>query len=131
MSTCEPDWRPASPSNCGNLPAHSLLPVLAKARSPPRRATSIYQRMTNCPPEVPRSHAVHHPRTSWKPNLERGHLVDPTGPSASQGAEYGRNLVEASVSQHQLINMCPIGLGASPYQYHPCTRLSRPPSHRK
>ena len=47
----------------------------AKAKRLLSRTTSIYRRITSYLPTVPRSPAVHHPRTPRKPNLEKGHLV--------------------------------------------------------
>ena len=87
--------------------------------------------MTSYPPAVPRSHAIHHPRTPRNPNLEKGHLVDPAGPSMSRGAGYRENPAETNDRQRQLTNMCLTGLGTSPRQYHPCTRpLGPPPLYR-
>ena len=70
-------------------------------------------------------------QTLRKPNLEKGHLADPADPSVSQGIECEVNLAGTNDHQRQLTNMCLTGLGASPYQYHPCTHLSRSPPHRK
>ena len=131
MSVCEPGWRPAGPRNCRNLPTHFLLPVPAKAKRSLHRTISIYRQMMSYPSTVPRSHVVHHPRTPRKPNLEKGHLANPVGSSVSQGIGCGENPAGTNDRQCQLTNMCLIGLGASPYQYHPCTCLSGPPPHRK
>ena len=77
---------PIGQSNRWNRPAHFRHPVLAKEKRLLRRTTSMYRWMTSYLPVVPRSPAVHHPRTLRKPNLEKGHLADPAGPSVSQGA---------------------------------------------
>ena len=105
-------------------------PVPVKAKRSPSRTTSIYRRMKSYLLEVPRSPAVHYPRTLRKPNLEKGHLVNPAGPSVSQGAGCGKNPAGTNEPQRQLTNMCLTGLGASPRQYHPCTRPSGPPPLR-
>ena len=131
MSSCKPSWRSTGSSNRGSLPAHFRHPVLAKAKRLLRRTTSIYRQMTSYLPAVPRSPAVHHPRTLRKPNLEKGHLADPAGPSVLQGAGCGENSAGTIDRQRQLTNMCLTGLKASPRQYRPCTRLSGPPLHRK
>ena len=127
MSSCEPSWRPAGPRNRENLPAHFLLPVPAKQKRSLRRTILIYRWMMSYPLAVPRSSAVHHPQTSQKLNLEKRRLADLAGPSVSQGVGCGENPAGTNDSQRQLTNMCLTGLGASPYQYHPCTRLSGRP----
>ena len=131
MSACEPGWRPAGSSNRKNLPAHFLLPVSAKAKRSLCRTISIYRKMMSYPPAVPPSRAVHHPRTPRKPNLEKGHLADPASPPMSQGIGCGENSTGTNDCQRQLTSMCQTRLEASPYQYHPYTRLSGPPPHCK
>ena len=127
MSACEPGWKSAKPRNLRNLSAHFLLPVPAKAKRSLHRTKSTYRRMTSYPPEIPCSHAIQHPQTPWKPNLEKGHLADPTDLSVSQGAGCIENPARTNDRQRQLTNMCLTGLGASPRQYHPCTRPLGPP----
>ena len=127
MSACKPGWTLAEPSNRGSLPAHFRHPVPAKAKRLLRRTTSIYQRMTSYLPAVPRSPAVHHPRTLRKPNLEKGPLANPTNPSVSQGAGCGKNSAGTNDPQRQLTSMCQTGLGAPPRQYHLCTHPWGPP----
>ena len=84
--------------------------------------------LSSCSSALPRRS---HPRTPRKPNLEKGHLADPAGLSVLQGARFGENPAGTNDRQSHLTNMCLTGLGASPRQYHPCTRLSRPPPYRK
>ena len=131
MSACEPSWKPAGLGSHGNLLAHSLLPVPAKVKKSLRRTMLIYRKIMSYPPKIPRSRAVHHPRTPRKPTREKGHLVDPTGPSVSQGVGCGGNPAGTNDRQHQLTNMCLTKLGASPHQCHPCTRLTGPPPCNK
>ena len=131
MSACEPSWKPTGLGSRGNLPARFLLPVPAKVKKSLRRTMLIYRRIMNYPPEVPRSRAVHHPRTPRKPTQEKGHLAGPTGPSVLQAVGCGENPTGTNDRQHQLTNMCLTGQGASPHQCHPCTRLTGPPPCRK
>ena len=131
MSACEPRLKPAKPDSRRNLPAHFLLPVPAKVKMSLRWTMLIYQWKMNYPPAVPRSRAVHHPRTPRKPTQEKGHLAGPAGPSVLQGVGCGENPVETNDRQHQLTNMCLTGQGASPHQCHPCTHLTGPPPRRK
>ena len=124
MSACEPVWRPARLRNYGDLPTHFLHLVLTKARRPLYPTTLTYRRMTSYLPTDLRSHDVHHPQTPWKPNPEKGPLVDPADPSVPRNAGYGEKPVGTDASQSQLMNMCPNDPGASPHQYHPCTPSS-------
>ena len=83
------------------------------------------------PLAVPRSRAVHHPRTPRKPTREKGHLTDPASPLVSQGVGCGGNPAGTNDRQHQFTDMCLTRPGASPYQRHPCTRPSGLPLHRR
>ena len=130
MSACEPIWKPAEPSNSGNLPSRSLLFVPAKEKRLLRRTMSICRRMMSYPPAVPRSRAVHHPQTSRKLTQEKGHLANPAGLLVSQGVGCGGNLEGTNDCQHQLTDMYLTRPEASPHQRYPCTHLSRPPPRR-
>ena len=121
MSACEPGWRPTRPRNHGDLPAHYLHRVLIKARRPLYSTTLTYRWMTSYLLTALRSHDVHHPRTPWKPNLEKGPLVDPADPSIPCNTEYREKPARTDASQSQLMNMCPNNPGALPHRYHPCT----------
>ena len=127
MSAYEPRWRPTGPSNRWSRPTHFCHSVPVKAKRLLHRTTSIYRQMTSYLLAVPRSPAVHYPRTLRKPNLEKGHLADLASPSVSQGDGCGKNPAGTNDPQRQFISMCLTGLGASPRQYHPCTRPSGPP----
>ena len=127
MSACEPRWKPVEPSNRGNLPAHSILPVPAKEKRSLRRTMSICRRMMSYPPIISCFCAVHHPQTPWKPNREKGHLANPADLLVSQGLGCGGNPAETNDCQHQLTDMYLTKPEASPHQRRPCTRLSGAP----
>ena len=118
MSTCESGWRPSRPRNHG---AHFLHLVPTKARRPLYPMTLTYWQMTSYLPTALRSHGVHHPRMPWKPNPEKGPLVDPADLSIPRSAEYGEKPAGTDASHSQLMNMCSNDPGASPHWYHPCT----------
>ena len=121
MSACEPGWRPTRQRNRGDLPAHILHPVPKKEKRPLYPTTLTYRRMTSYLPTALRSHAVYHPRMPWKPNPEKGPLIDLANPSVARDVGYGEKPARTDASQSQLMNMCPNGLGALPNRYHPCT----------
>ena len=100
---------------------HFLHLVPIKARRSLYLTTLTYRQMTNYLPAALRSHGVHHPRTPWKPNPEKGPLVDPVDPSVSHSAGYGEKPTGTGANRSQLMNMRPSYPGASPYRYHPCT----------
>ena len=131
MSVCEQRWRSAGLSNHESLPAHFLLPVLARAKRPLRRTISIYRPMMSYPPAAPRSLAVHYLRTPWKTILEKGYLADPASPSVSLGVGCRENPAGTNDRPHRLTNMCSTELGISLDQYQPCTHLSGLPPHCK
>ena len=83
MSAYKPNWSPAGLRNRRNLPTSFNRSIPRKAKRPLYQTTLTYQRMTSYLLTVPRSHAVHHPRMSRKPNPEKGHLANPAGPPAS------------------------------------------------
>ena len=118
-------------SNHESLPAHFLLPILARAKRPLRGTISIYRPMMSYSPAAPRFRAVHHLRTSWKTILEKGYLADLAGPSVSLGVECRENPAGTNDPPHQLTNMCSTELRISLDQYQPCTHLSGLPSHCK
>ena len=121
MSTCEPSWRPVRARNHEDLPAHFLYLVPTKERRSLYLMTLTYRRMMSYLLTTLHSHGVHHPRTPWKPNPEKGPLIDPADPSVPRNAEYGEKLAGTNASQSQLMNMCPNDPRASPLRYHPCT----------
>ena len=111
------------PRNHRDLPTHFLHIGLIKASRPLYLTTLTYQRMTSYLPTALRSHGVHHPPTPWKPNPEKGPLVDPADPSVPHNVGYGEKPIGIDASQSQLMNMCSSDLGESPHRYHPCTSL--------
>ena len=124
MSACKPGWRPSRSRNHGDLPTyfHHLIPT--KAKRPLYPITLTYRRMTSYLHIALFSHDVHHPRRPWKPNPEKGPLVDLADPSVPRNVEYGEKPTRTDANQSQLMNMCPNDPRASPHQYHPCTLFS-------
>ena len=120
-STCELGWRPSRPINHWDLPAHSLHLVPIKARRSLYPTTLTYRWMTNYLPTAFRSHGVHHPRTSRKPNPEKSPLIDPADLSVPCHTRYGKKPSGTDASRSRLMNMRSSDLEVSTHRYHPCT----------
>ena len=104
-SAYEPSWRPPRLRNHRDLPAHVLHLVPIKARRLLYPTTLTYRWMTSYLLTALCSHGVHHPRTSRKPNPEKGPLINPADPSIPHNTGYGEKPVRSDASRSQLMNV--------------------------